>query len=193
MSANNLERLIADIGLRSNQESFGLFFNQYCTRLYTFSYQITSDKFLSEEVVSDVFTKLWTKRKELTRIKNIEAYLYKAIRNQSLSALRDSKKPVTYTQISPEIFVTNVSPESTLIDTELDKLIQATVDKMPKAQQMIFRLIKNDHLKYGEVAEILEISVSTIESQMVRALKKVRLVISEYLGHSDSEYLRKSN
>lgn len=193
MGSNNLIQIIEDISIRSNQSSFNIFFHRYCTKLYTFSFQITSDKLISEEVVSDVFTKLWNNRKNLQKIENIEAYLYRATRNQSLSAIRNSDKVLTYTQITPEVFITNVSPETSLLDSELEKLIRDNVDNMPKAQQMVFKLIKNDGLKYREVAEILDISESTVETQMVRALKKLRVLISEYMYQKNPLPLRKSN
>jgi len=192
VSNDNLSKLIEDISIRSSQVSFNQFFHRYCSKLYTFSFQITCDKIISEEVVSDVFTKLWNNRENILEINNWEAYLYKSIRNQSLTALRNSNKGLTYTQITPEMFITNNSPETSLMDTELEKLIQDVVDGMPKAQQMIFKLIKNDDLKYREVAQILDISVSTVETQMVRALKKLRLSIEKYQDNNNSVFLKKT-
>ncbi len=191
MSSKKIQILIEEISVKSSQSSFNIFFHKYCTKLYTFAFQITSDKLISEEVVSDVFTKLWKNRRNLKEIDNIESYLYRAVRNQSLSALRNSGKGLTYTQITPEVFITNNSPETSMLDKELEKLIRDIVDCMPKAQQMIFKLIKNDGLKYREVAQILDISESTVETQMVRALKKLRLNISEYF-EEESHLFRKS-
>lgn len=193
MSIKKIDKLIEDISVRSSQSSFNIFFHKYCTKLYTFAFQITCDKFISEEVVSDVFTKLWNNRENLGNIDNIEAYLYRAIRNQSLSSLRNSDKGLTYTQITPEVFVTNNSPETSMLDKELAKLIQDIVECMPKAQQMVFKLIKNDGLKYREVAQILDISESTVETQMVRALKKLRHSISEYLEGENNQSFRNTN
>jgi RNA polymerase sigma-70 factor (family 1) len=141
----------------------------------------------AEEVVSDVFVKLWLRRPDLTRIKNPRVYVYVAVKNASLSWLRSSAR-YSYTQldeISDHHFPAGVrqDPESLLADKELQAVLDQAVSELAPQRRMIFTMVKLDGLKCREVADIMGLSVRTVEGQVYKAVKTLADSVSEHLGY----------
>lgn len=129
----------------------------------------------ADEIVSDVFIHIWEKRKRIDSISNLRVYLYKAVKNTALNYIAKQNRSNT-TDINeagielPSIYF---NPEQLLITAEMIQRIRMAVDKLPPQCKLIFKLVKEDELKYREVAEILGISVKTVESQVTIALRKI--------------------
>jgi len=150
--------------------------------LLQFAISITRSKQLSEEIVSDVFIKIWQKREQLDKIENLNYYLFTAVKNHSINELHKQKKNLSLTlnEVAVEFRSIYYDPEQKLISSELIGIIQASVAQLPPRCQLIFKLIKEDGLKYKEVAELLHLSVKTIENQMTIAIKKIgESIVSE--------------
>ena len=145
-------------------------------RLHHFSKVITRSSELAEEVVEDVFVKLWCNRQKVMDIENLHVYLYVAVKNQSLSCIAAKAKELIKSPFDDlEIDIGNVAPDpyNLLITTEMMQQMQQAVDDLPPRCKMIFKLVREDGLKYKEVAEILNIAVNTIDAQMAIAVKKI--------------------
>jgi RNA polymerase sigma-70 factor (ECF subfamily) len=136
---------------------------------------ITHSKETAEEVVSDVFMKIWSNRKTLSTIENFHLYIYIVTKNLSINQLLKEKKKKTFSLDEIKIDVKNIytDPEQLMITAEMQKRISAAVLALPPKCQLIFKLIREDGLKYREVAELLNLSLKTVENQMTIALKKI--------------------
>ena len=163
-----------------DQTAFRQIYTGFYKRLYQFSLAIVKTRESAEEIVEDVFVSIWQKRNELSSIRNLRVYLYTATKNASLNYLsRKARASVTepFDHIHVGMSDTALTPEQILITTEIQQKIQKTVEALPPRCKMIFRLVREDGLRYKEIAEILNISVNTIDAQMAIAVKRITLAI----------------
>ena len=143
--------------------------------MYHFAWSFIKSKELSEEIVSDVFINVWEKRKELSGIKNLKVYLYVATRNITLNYLDKQKRAsfIDIEEFSSHLKSSYSDPEQLLITSDMMLLIQKAILQLPPRCRLVFKLVKEDRMRYKEVAEVLHISVKTVENQVAIALGKL--------------------
>ena len=156
-----------------------LFFHFFLP-LKSFSYSIVKSKEYAEEIVSDVFVEIWAKRKQLMEIEDLKMYIYTSVRNASLRKFQQiqKKKIFSLNELSVEIASVEPTAETSMISAEVLKKIEAAIDQLPPQCKIIFKLAKEDKLKYKEIAELLAISIKTIDNQLATALKKIASVLN---------------
>jgi RNA polymerase sigma-70 factor (ECF subfamily) len=163
-------------------KAFELLFHTLNTRLIKFCVFYIRQKEAAEEIVSDVFVKCWENRKNLTEISNPETYLFISVKNQSFNYLKKySNIHLVQIESSDEVeFINTFDPEKELERKELHFLLDKAVASLPQQACIVFRLIKEDGMKYKEVAEILNISPRTVQTQLFRAMKKLSVILSAH-------------
>lgn len=172
---NNLWHIQFGIS-RGDELMLAELYKQFHKKLLHFSKLITRSQQISEEVVDDVFVKLWSRREKVVDIENITVYLYKAVKNQSLNALSQKAAALisqSFDELDIELEDVANTPEDLMITEEMRQKMQKAIEALPPRCKMVFKLIREDGLKYKEVAEILNISVNTIDVQMAIAIKKI--------------------
>jgi RNA polymerase sigma-70 factor (ECF subfamily) len=142
-------------------------------------------KEVAEEVVSDVFVKIWNTRKSIKEIQNIESYLFVSVKNQSLNCISADARSsihISHTE-TPDLraFMDVFDPEKELELQELQFNINLAIESLAPQCKAVFKLIKEDGLKYKEVAEILGVSVRTVETQLIRALQRLDTALTPYI------------
>lgn len=155
-------------------------------RLYGFSFSIVKVADLAHEVVEDVLLKLWMQREKINAIQNLSVYLYVAVKNQSLNKLASKASQwlnEDFDEMTPEIAAIHNDPLRLMITKEMLAKINEAIENLLPRCKMIFKLVREDGLRYKEVAEILNISVNTIDVQMATAVKR----ICESLGLSHKQ------
>lgn len=153
------------------EELYRLYYN----RLLNFSKAITHSAEDAEEIVEDVYVKLWCNRKTIMTINNLAVYLYVAVKNRSLTYLQRKNKDLQtpLDRIDFEYSDPHQDPCAQMVSAEMIKKMQSAVDSLPPRCKMIFTLVRLDGLRYKEVAEILNISVNTIDVQMAIAVRRI--------------------
>jgi RNA polymerase sigma-70 factor (ECF subfamily) len=161
-------------------QAFRQLFILYQPSLLQFAISILKSKELSEEVVSDVFIRIWQKRQRLDQIENLMFYLFSAVKNRAITKLHEQKKhtALNIDSISLEFKSIYYDPEQKMISAEQISEIRACIRKLPPRCQLIFKLVKEDGLKYKEVAELLNLSIKTVENQIIIALKRIGSVVN---------------
>ena len=158
-----------------DREAYNLFFDYYYPRLIQFSMIFVKQHAGAEEVVSEVLIKIFKKRKKLASISHLEGYIFIATKNESLKFLHREKQHnvlVNFTEDEADyILPTYQSPETVLLDKELNAIMTEAVDALPPKRRMIFRFIKEEGLRYKDVAKLMDISVKTVEVHMGLALR----------------------
>ena len=136
----------------------------------------------SGEIVSDVFFNLWQNRNKLPEIGNLESYLYKSVKNTALHYAAKEKNMQRNEKLSLaiEYIHDDEDPENILITNELNHMLTKAIESLPDKCRIIFKLVCEDGLRYKEIADILDISVKTIDAQM----KIARLKIEKILGNT---------
>lgn len=175
MDALLLKKLIHAIAYKDDAAAYKELFLSCHKRLLNFSITITHSKESSEEVVSDVFMKIWTNRKTLPSIENFHLYTYVITKNLSINKVLKERKSQTFSLDETAVDLKNIypNPEQLMITVEMQKRIRSAIQNLPPKCRLIFKLIREDGLKYKEVAELLNLSLKTIENQMTIALKKI--------------------
>ena len=155
-----------------------LFFHLFLP-LKSFSYAILKSRESAEEVVSDVFIEIWSRRKLLMEIDDLRMYLYISVRNASLRKLQQIQKSSVLSLDNLAVEFASPDPDAVtnLITNELAAKIDTAIESLPQQCKIIFKLAKHDKLKYKEIAQLLNISVKTIDNQLSTALKKIAAVL----------------
>lgn len=170
-----IDQLCLQIAESDDDSAFGALFKEYYPRLLSFAEAILKSREPAEEAVEDVFLRLWENRKVLPAIKNLNYYLLVSVKHRALDYLDKIKKHAVLSldEVAFEIGKIEVNPETTLISAESVRIIRSLINDLPPRCRLIFHLVKEEGLKYRETAELLNISVKTVETQMSLALSKI--------------------
>lgn len=157
----------------SKEKDFNTIYNSYWYHLYAYSYNITRSKEIAEDVTQDVFIDLWN-RYDTLEIENYKAYLYKAVKFQCSKRLRNIS--FNEIQLDKVLYVLELLEDQTSANAEkrdqlLEKIDSTASQLLPEKCLQIFKLRFKEQLSYKEIAGKLNISVSTVENQINKALK----------------------
>ena len=170
-SDNSDEQLINKTRV-GDKQAFETLFDRYYEALCDFSFQFLKSKDLSEEAVSDVFIKVWINRRQLKIQSTIKAYLFRAVRNQSINYIeKETNHFEDLSDVSQKTADNLQAADRQLILDEFQKNIDAIIDQMPDQRKLIFRMNRLQGMKYKEIADVLGISVYTVQNHMVEATK----------------------
>jgi RNA polymerase sigma-70 factor (ECF subfamily) len=184
----SISSLLNRISNDSDEKAFKELFDSYAFRLVGFANSFLNNYELSEEVVSDVFFKIWTQRDLLGRIENFRAYLFKATRNTALNYIDNEKtaKAERLEDLNVDLIIDHIDPEIALINSQLREAIEDAIASLPPKCKLIYNLAKVEKMKYKEIAALLQVSVKTIDNQIAIAIKKIGTAIQLHQGNDDS-------
>lgn len=176
------------LGSCSDEQVFKELYERYAFNLFQFAYAFLKSKELAEEAVNDVFVALWKKRGQLAGIENLYAYLCRAVKNTALDYLDSNKRSATdpLDSLQAGHISFGMDPEHILINNELNQLIKKAVLELPPRCRLVFKLVKEDGLKYKDAAALLGISIRTVETQLAVALKKIGSVLLPHLPEQNA-------
>ena len=158
--------------------SFRTFFDYYWDHIYSVAFVFTKSEQLSEEIVQEVFVKVWLKRAQLAEVADMESWLFIIARNHILNVLQKKVKEDAFLKNLEGYFsILNGSPEDLLFKKEAEELVNSAITKLPKQQQVIYTLSRIAGLSQEEIAVKLNISKNTVKSHMNKALNSIRIYI----------------
>ena len=180
ITTDTIRELQVKVARFDDQQAYKELFTSLYSYLFQFAKSLVKAKEPAEEIISDVFIKVWEKRKELEKIENLKLYLYVSTRNNAYNYLDKQKRSATNPLDNVQAEFTSVyfDPEQLLITADMLTRIQKAIDQLPPKCKAIFKLAKEDGLKYREVAEILNISIKTVENQLAIAVQKIGSAVS---------------
>jgi len=147
---------------------------EYFPRLFRFAFAFIGNKETTEEVVNDTFLDLWQQRHLLLNVSSAEVYIFICTKNRALKQLKKQNLHADALSGLHDIECTMVrTPHNILISSEMHRRINEAIRMLPPQCKLIFTLVKENSLKYREVAKLLGLSEKTIENQMGIALKKL--------------------
>lgn len=170
---------------KSLEAYFEQVYRDYFERLFAYALIITKSDNLAQDVVSDVFFNLWSKKTDLFSIKELKSYLFTSVKNQAVRAL--SNDPVHFHSDSYDHAISSIDkldPEELLVGKELDQFINDTINGLPPQCELVFRMVRERNLKYDEVAEELGISNETVKYHVKTALKKIKAALANHFTES---------
>lgn len=182
---DNLERTILNNLQTGDEKAFEYIFQSYFRRLFNYAHDLLHSNFVAEEIVADVFTKLWENRTQIHVETSIKAYLFRAVYNQCVSHVRQNKVEDKYKAYFTYYFTEAFSsgsdyPLEKLLTSELETKITEITNSLPEQCRNMFLLSRQKGLSHEEIAQKYNVSVNTVHTQISRALKKFREELKNY-------------
>ena len=182
---NRLEKELFDSIKEGNEKSFELLFKNWYSKLCAFAFTYTRQKEVAEDIVKDLFLRMWVNREKLEIRTSLSGYLFQSVRNLCINYLEREKnhsKTMSLEELNwlglkmKEPFSEDYIPGE-LFAKELDDKISSEIEKLPDACREIFKLSRLEGLPHKTIAAKLNISEKTVKVQIYRALKKLKAVI----------------
>lgn len=161
-------------------DAFRNIYDTFCDPLYRFTYSYLKDSFEAEEIVQDVFLKVWEKRSEVDLKKSFKSYLYRIAVNKVFNELKHRIVRQKFEQHAMrQEHSTSETPETSIQFNELNKKVEQLLTELPEQQRNIFIMSRWKGLTNSEIAEQLGLSVRTVENQIYRAARFIKLHIND--------------
>jgi RNA polymerase sigma-70 factor (family 1) len=167
----DLLKLVAE----GDRNAFTQIYNNYRNKIYSIAYELTESTGVSEEIVQDVFLKIWVKRETLDEVEHFRAYLFTITRNYVFAALkriaRRERLEVSALEGAP---LYHHDTEDQVQNNEYTRILQAAIDRLPEQQRQVYNLIKKEGLKREEAAAALQLSPETVKTHLAQAMRSIR-------------------
>ena len=166
-----------------SEKEFEQLFKEHFKSLYAYAFTILKNEAIAEETVQNVFYKIWEKKVPENIQTSLKAYLYKAVYHESLNYLKHQKIKARY-QVHVMHQSNNHNDQGAsrkILVKELEEKLRQAMNALPQQCRTIFQLSRFEGLKYQEIADQLGISIKTVENQMGKALKQLRVKLIDYL------------
>ncbi|MGF2413155.1 RNA polymerase sigma-70 factor [Ferruginibacter sp.] len=175
------EAIVALLAKR-DESAFEQVFKLYFKNLHAYACVMLKEDDFAEEIVQQVFLKLWERTENITISSSVAAYLYRAVHNECLNYLKHQKvKAAHRLHVAYSMKQVSTSAFQTLQAKELEKKLHCILNELPEQCRTIFQMSRFEELKYREIADQLRISVKTVENQMGKALRILREQLTDYL------------
>ncbi|WP_194777680.1 RNA polymerase sigma-70 factor [Pararhodonellum marinum] len=168
--------------IQGDVPAFEMLFKTHYSPLCRFATAYLTDPDAAEEIVQATFIRFWEKRESIQIDISLKAYLYRSVRNACLNEIKRQKVRHLHAQsVVAEGEKFSQASDHLTMKTELESKIQEALQSLPEQCRLIFKMSRFEELKYQEIADELQISIKTVENQMGKALKLMRLKLKDYL------------
>ncbi len=169
------ERQLLDAVANGDETAFAELFNSYHNKLYGFILKLTKNEEAAEDVVQDVFLKIWMNRATLVAIDHFNAYLFRMSQNHALNGLKRMANEIQIlTKLAKSGKEGATMPDEQLLQKEVNEQLQQAINQLPAQQKKVYTMSRMQGMKYEEIAEALNLSVSTVKNHMATALHNIR-------------------
>jgi len=180
-SNSDQSRLLYELS-QGSEMAFTQLYNQYKNVVFSTALKITKSRDLAEEVVQDVFLKIWQNHQNLAEISSIENYLFIISRNHIFDMIKKiARDSAVVSNVNYKSTSANDTDEA-IKDDQYNVILTQIVEQLPPQQQKIYKMAKWDGLSHQKIGEDLGISTETVKKHMAQALKFVRIKISPYMN-----------
>ncbi|CAL1516832.1 RNA polymerase sigma-70 factor [Chitinophaga sp. MM2321] len=176
------EAVLIHLISQGDENAFAKLFEHYRDKIYSIALKLTRSNTLAEEIVEDVFLKIWLKRSSLGEIQNFRAYLFTITRNDVYKILKQISKNykiALLTDNNPSL--AHNDTEDYIMEKEYSSLLQRAIDRLPKQQKQVYQLMKEQGLKREEAADFLHLQPETVKFHLAQAMKNIRSFCTLYL------------
>ena len=186
---STVEELFSCVRL-GDERAYGKLVGTFRERVFIYANSIVRDSDKALEIINDVFVKVWTQRSQLTISTSFKSYLFRMVHNACIDYFRSNNKQSKVAIISIEeqnqrLAIFEIADSSNLFDTlfsdHYELALTIEIEKLPDQCREVFILCRYEQLSYPEIAKQLNISLSTVKTQMVRAMTKLREGLKDFL------------
>jgi RNA polymerase sigma-70 factor (ECF subfamily) len=165
---------------KGDEKAFERLFHSYYSHLCLFAEHYVRNRAEAEEIVQDTFVSIWEKKDKISITTSVKNYLFRSVKNSSLNYLKHNQIKNQYAEKLISESSQEDSDDSGFIETGLLLKIEDCINSLPEKRQEVFRLSREEGLKYREIAEKLNISVKTVETHMGLAIKTLREKLKQF-------------
>jgi RNA polymerase sigma-70 factor (ECF subfamily) len=181
---NKTENLLVREIKEGNHESFRQIYNKYCEKVYVFAVRYINNYREAEEIVQEVFSRIWEHRRNLDENRSFNGYLLTITKNLIFNEHRKKLNFDAYAQYIINYIQGNTNQtENQVIYENVKKLVNDEVEKFPPKRRQIYNLSRHEGLTYMEIARKLKISEKTVEAHLRLALGRLKKVVSSIINH----------
>ncbi|MEN2401475.1 RNA polymerase sigma-70 factor [Flavobacterium sp. MC2016-06] len=180
-SRSNEGTLLRELS-QGSELAFTTLYNEYKHIVYSTALKITKSKVLAEEVVQDVFLKIWQNHESLAEITSIENYLFIVARNHIFDMIKKIARDTNFINTFSDSKTSFNDTDSAVKDDQYNVILNQILEQLPPQQQKIYKMSKWDGLSHQKIGEDLGISTATVKKHMAQALKFIRSKIAPYMN-----------
>lgn len=171
------------------EEWFAEVYEANFERLYRYAFSITKDKMIAEDTVSDVFFNIWNNRPDYQNIRELSAYLHISVKHQAIRLVSKDPGKFSYSNYDESLQISEaVDPESLLIGKELEVLLAYVFKKMSPHELLVYEFSKNKGYSNQQIADELGVSKRTVENQLYKATKHIKMALVDHFKDSGKTY-----
>lgn len=179
MRSLSIEKELLQQIANGDEAAFGNLFLTWKDRLYFYIQRITHSPDKAEDVVQDVFIKLWINRAILNEVDHFSAYLYRMAYNQAISGIRRmAQETIILSELQRSATDAGVPVDESLLHKQMQEKITTIVNNLPQQQRCVYYLSREQGLKQEEITRQLNIKLSTVQNHMTQALRTIRKQLS---------------
>ena len=168
---------------QGDETAFEQLFHHYRDKVYSIALKLTSSTMLAEEIVQDVFLKIWLKREQLHEVEHFRAYLYTIVRNHTFNHLKAiAHRQISLTDINPGDIAPYNRADFPVLEKENEKILAEAVHTLPPQQKLVYKLLREDGLKREEVSRKMGISPETVKAHIAHAMRSIRAFCLARIG-----------
>lgn len=169
-----------------SKDAFTDLYNRYSDKLYSFITAYTRSEAMAQDLVHDVFLKLWERRESLGEVRGFENYLYGAIRNSGITQMRRfAKQQIVLAAITGQPSSAPETPETRFILGEIQGKVHEAIQQLPPRQKEVYTLHRQGGLKQEDIAQQLNISLSTVQNHFLQAKTNIRNYLDVHYPEAD--------
>lgn len=178
-----------DLIKNGDEKAFEAMFRFYYKPLYNYARELLKDEYLAEEVIEDIFVRLWENRTQIKIESSLKSYLFKSTYHNCLNRIKHKEVEDKYKTFflhhmpvgESNEALSDEFPLSDILGAELEVMISKAIESLPDQCRQVFMMSRFQQMKHEEIAEKLNISVNTVRTHIARALQKLRIELKDYL------------
>ncbi|RPD38606.1 RNA polymerase sigma factor [Chitinophaga barathri] len=185
------EKELLQLAAGGNELAFTRLFHGYKYKLYGFVFRLTGSHSSAEDVVQDIFEKLWKDREVLLQIESFQSYVFRMAQNYAINGFKRMAREVVILKQLADAPVTSstITPQGSLALKETQERLHNAIQQLPPQQKIVFLLSREEGIKHEEIARRLQITTGTVKNHMIQALRTLRKHMQQYPNSLDTIYL----
>ena len=177
----NTDKALFERIATGDEAAFSIIFFRYTARLAPFVTRLLQSDSWSEEIVQDVFLRLWQSRPQLASIEQPSAYLYQMASNRTLDYIKRNARDVKLQYYAARWLAPATDHPDTQQDfREIDRLLKEAVNRLPAQRRKVYQLVREEGLSHAEIADQLQISKHTVRNHVAEALQEIRIYLRDH-------------